>query len=149
MVILAAVGEKHNPDRVIAQAYELATAYDDELQVVHTIPEDEADSHFEELRTIPEFEDISFDVERDRARDVAERLIDISLGDEASNRVTPVGRVGNPRDEILSLASRIRPHYLVIGGRRRSPTGKAVFGSVTQSVILNAEWPIVTVITDS
>lgn len=145
MVILAAVGEGQNPERIIAQASDLATAYEVGLEVVHVIPDNEADEHFEALREIADFKDIGFDIERERARDVAREMIDIALDGYDANRVTPIGRVGNPREEILSLAQKTGPEYLVIGGRKRSPTGKAVFGSVTQSVILNAEWPVVTV----
>ena len=36
--------------------------------------------------------------------------------------------------------------YLGLGGRRRSPVGKAAFGSVTQSVLLEASIPDVTVL---
>ena len=49
---------------------------------------------------------------------------------------------GNPSDAILSLATDIDADLLVIGGRKRSPTGKALFGSVTQSVILESDRPV-------
>ncbi|NUE02088.1 universal stress protein [Halorubraceae archaeon YAN] len=52
---------------------------------------------------------------------------------------------GNPSDAILSLAADVDADLLVIGGRKRSPTGKALFGSVTQSVILESDRPITVV----
>lgn len=149
MVILAAVGEKGNPDRIIETAHELAVAFDDELQVLHVIPEKNADEHFRALRSIEEFEDISFTIEIDRAEEMAETFIDDVLGDSAREGVSPVGRIGDPADAILATADSINPRYVVIGGRKRTPAGKAIFGSVTQSVILNSDYPTVTVVAEA
>lgn len=149
MAILVAVGEKRNPGRILETAHELAVAFDDDLQVLHVIPEKEAEEHFEALRSIEQFKDISFTTEISRAEDIAETLIETALGDSVAGDVSPVGRIGAPADEILATADSIDPRYLVIGGRKRTPTGKAIFGSVTQSVILNSDWPTVTVIAEA
>ncbi|GAD53521.1 universal stress protein [Halarchaeum acidiphilum MH1-52-1] len=69
--------------------------------------------------------------------------------DEAGVEATPVGLVGDPADEIVSYASEHNASYTVVGGRRRSAVGKALFGSVTQSVLLDAEIPVVTVMHES
>ena len=45
-------------------------------------------------------------------------------------------------DAILDLVRGLRPDVLVIGARRRSPVGKAFLGSVTQSIILEADLPV-------
>lgn len=42
MVILAAVGEKHATERVIETGYSLASAYGEEVQVLHVLPEEDA-----------------------------------------------------------------------------------------------------------
>lgn len=47
--------------------------------------------------------------------------------------------LGNPAEEILAVAEDIDADNIVIGGRKRSPTGKALFGSVTQSVLLDSD----------
>ncbi|AUX08702.1 universal stress protein UspA [Halalkaliarchaeum desulfuricum] len=49
---------------------------------------------------------------------------------------------GEPSDKILEIADVIDADNIVIGGKKRSPAGKALFGSVTQSVILEAERPV-------
>jgi len=46
-------------------------------------------------------------------------------------------------DAILAHAEKEDVDSLVLGGRKRSPTGKALFGSVTQSVIMNTDRPVV------
>lgn len=53
---------------------------------------------------------------------------------------------GDPAKQILSVAEEINADHILMGGRKRSPAGKVLFGSVTQSVILSAECPV-TVIT--
>jgi nucleotide-binding universal stress UspA family protein len=49
---------------------------------------------------------------------------------------------GDPADQLLEVAQDEDANLIVVAGRKRSPTGKALFGSVTQSVILNAERPV-------
>jgi nucleotide-binding universal stress UspA family protein len=145
MVILAAVGEKRDPTEIIERAHELAVAFDEELQILHVLPEEEAEEHFDSIQSIDEFSDYSFSIEVDRAEDVAEQFIEGVLGENPEGKVSAVGRVGDPTEEIISAIESIEPRYFVLGGKRRSPTGKALFGSVTQSVILNSDRPVVTV----
>lgn len=46
-------------------------------------------------------------------------------------------------ENILRHADEYDVDSIVLGGRKRSPAGKAIFGSVTQSVILNTDRPVV------
>lgn len=149
MTILAAVGEKQRSRKLVQTAQELARAYGDELVVLHVIPQEEAEAHFEELRKIPEFRDMTLSAEADRAEQIARTIIKDSLEDYDRDRVRPEGRLGDPTEAILDLAENIDARYLVVGGRKRSPTGKALFGSVTQSVLLNAAVPTVTVMEEA
>jgi nucleotide-binding universal stress UspA family protein len=52
---------------------------------------------------------------------------------------------GDPADELLSAAEGVDADAICVSGRKRSPTGKAVFGSVTQDVILGADRPVIAV----
>lgn len=48
----------------------------------------------------------------------------------------------NVADAILGLVDTLEAEILVIGARRRSPVGKFLLGSVTQTLILQADVPV-------
>jgi len=52
------------------------------------------------------------------------------------------GRIGDPGDAVVEMAGAIGADVVVVGGRNRSPTGKAVFGSVGQQILLSAPCPV-------
>ncbi len=69
-----------------------------------------------------------------RARDVLEAAgIEVAYAEES----------GDPAERILEVAADRDVDMIAVAGRRRSPTGKALFGSVTQSVVLGADRPVV------
>lgn len=51
----------------------------------------------------------------------------------------------NVAETVLRLAAENGAELLVIGARRRSPVGKFLLGSVTQTIILHAEMPVMVV----
>ena len=65
-----------------------------------------------------------------RAREVLE---------DAGVEVTLEESSGEPADAILRLADEQDAEMIVVAGRKRTPTGKVLFGSVTQSVILGTD----------
>ena len=48
-------------------------------------------------------------------------------------------------ETILELTTKAQADLLIIGARRRSPVGKALLGSVTQTLILEADVPVLVV----
>ena len=64
------------------------------------------------------------------------------LLDEAGVEYEVTESSGDPADAIIDAADEADADLIIIGGRKRSPTGKALFGSVTQTVILNAGRPV-------
>ena len=137
MEIVAAVSGDHTADRVVTVADDLARAFDEELVVLHVLPRD----RFE--RRKKERPDYYADVAAQDAANVADDVVDATL-DDASN-VTVKGLIGEPAAEVLEWARERDTRFIVVGGRRRTPAGKALFGSTTQSILLGAETPVVTV----
>jgi len=52
------------------------------------------------------------------------------------------GRKGDHATEIVDLSEEIGADRIIVGGRKRSPSGKAVFGSVAQDIMLDAPCPV-------
>lgn len=61
--------------------------------------------------------------------------------EEADVEVTTETAEGDPAMCILDAAERHDADCICVAGRNRSPTGKAIFGSVTQDVIVGAQRP--------
>lgn len=130
MAIVAAVDDTNEDERVVSEAAALADAFTDELHVLHVRDR-------EAIEDTTENDDRSAStVAEDIAADAASAVTD---------EFTAVGRVGRPVTEIEQYVESTDARYLVLGGRKRSPIGKALFGSVTQSLLLNIEQPVVTV----
>lgn len=165
MTILAAVGGQHERDRVVEVGHDLATTYGDELVVLHVMEQEQ----FEELQhssevsgpvVVPGVDEASglayvesgqsseeYNLENaiSDAENVARECVARTLDDERGGAISFEARVGNPATEIEKVADDVDARYIVVGGRKRSPTGKAIFGSVSQSVILNSDRPVVTI----
>ncbi|APW97817.1 universal stress protein UspA [Halobiforma lacisalsi AJ5] len=63
--------------------------------------------------------------------------------EEADVETTLFEDSGDAASDILDAAEAHDVDSIVLGGRKRSPVGKALFGSVTQSVVLNTDRPVV------
>lgn len=77
----------------------------------------------------------------ERLTAVRDRLREREEDDEL--RALPFG--SDPAEHLLKVAAEVNASLVVIGIRRRSPLGKAVFGSTAQQVLLNASCPVVAV----
>lgn len=53
------------------------------------------------------------------------------------------GEIGEVTESIVRTVEETDSDLLYIGGRRRSPTGKAVFGSTVHRLMMNAPCPVV------
>jgi nucleotide-binding universal stress UspA family protein len=52
------------------------------------------------------------------------------------------GAVGDRGDAIVELAEDVGADRVIVGGRRRTPAGKAVFGSTAQKIMLSGPCPV-------
>lgn len=139
MVVIAAVDRSNQAESVVREAAELATAFDEPLHLVHVMSRSE-------------FLDREMSSARERGRPVEMDEIRRLAADHARDAATDidtqyeaVGRVGDIVDNIANHAEKHDARYIVIGGRKRSPAGKAVFGSVAQDILLNSDRPVVAV----
>lgn len=62
--------------------------------------------------------------------------------EEAGFDVRAEGYGGDPATAILNVADSHDADQIVVAGRKRSPTGKALFGSTTQDVVLGTDRPV-------
>ncbi|MCQ4333361.1 universal stress protein [Natronomonas sp. F2-12] len=137
MVIVAAVDRSESTDRIVTQGRKLAEAFTGELHVVHVLSRGE-------LRDIERasFETSGEAVEMERIKEVAREIARESAADIAPD-ATAVGLVGEAAEEVTDYASDHDAEYIVVGGRKLTPVGKAIFGSTTQSILLEADCPVV------
>jgi len=147
MTVLVAIGKQGRPGQVVETAHDLAAAHDERLDALHVVPSEDFEEHREAVADLPGAGDYSFTHEEDSAASFAEGFVSDTVGDPRVE-VAGIGRVGDPVEQTLAVVEETDPRYLVIGGRRRSPTGKAVFGDRTQSVLLGSPVPVLTVMHD-
>ncbi len=78
--------------------------------------------------------------------DVASALAETSVSElDWELALAPGDGIEDTAATILELADKAGAELLVIGARRRSPVGKALLGSVTQNLILDADIPVLVV----
>lgn len=63
--------------------------------------------------------------------------------ERAGVTVETISRHGDPPTEILQAAQEIDADMILMGGRKRSPLGSVLFGSVSQQVTLDSDIPVV------
>lgn len=124
---------KHDEDRALKQATAITDAPLEpesvEAIVVHVAREVQSDEggklDLQEYSDRPESVDLVVD-------ELEAAGIDVRLEQ----------RSGDPAAEIFRVARDGDVDQIVVGGKKRSPVGKAVFGSVVQEIILNSEYPV-------
>lgn len=147
MSVLAAIDVDQSPAGPIRVGYDLATAYDDTLLVLYVITDEEFERQREAQEDLPKEFHGGFSLEQvsERAANQADRAVRDVLGEYDHSRISVRGQVGDVAGVIVSLAERLEPSFVIVGGRRRSVAEQALFGSVSQSVLRRVERPVITV----
>ncbi len=144
---LAVVDAEESTKALVHEAGELAAAVDAELVLLHVTTDDEYEETRQTMESIPN-QSVGYSVEQARegaenfAADVGREVLeDVAVEWEA------VGALGDEQRQILDTAAERDCDHLFIAGDKRSPAGKALFGDLTQSIILNFDGPV-TVVTE-
>ncbi len=138
--LLLAIGpnDKNRVDALAATVEDVAGPADAAVTLVHVFTDEE----YEEAVSGLDFDDPTDAGPDDVAarhsavREIVDRL------QEAGLKVEVRGNVGPHGEGIVDVAGGIDADMIVVGGRKRSPTGKAVFGSTAQEVMLEAPCPV-------
>ena len=139
--ILLAVGpmDTVRAEELAETVLEIADPLDATVVIGHAFTEDE----YEEFR-----DDLGFDarVEDVDPKEVARRRPPVSdleeMISEAGVDTEIRGELGDVATKVVDMAIDVDADRMVVGGRRRSPAEKAVLGSVSQEIILQAPCPV-------
>ncbi|QLG29021.1 universal stress protein [Halorarum halophilum] len=125
---------------LIREAAEHAVGADAELVLFTTMTREEFESNAETLETIGSVENVSYDSDTAldaAANDVREFAADLLPAGVDVDVVARATDDDERADAVLDLASERDCDHVFVLGRRRSPTGKALFGDIAQRIALN------------
>lgn len=139
---LVVVDSNEKVTELVTEASELAMGVDASLTLLHVTSESDYEQDRKAMEGVVGAEDVSYDVERaaEGARQFARDLGEELLG--ADTDFEPLGAVGSTAEEVLRTARDEGCDHIFVAGRRRSPSGKAIFGDTAQRVILNFGGPV-------
>lgn len=142
MTIVVATDQSDHATAVAKEGASFAVAFDEPLHLVHVMTRSEfMDVQLESVET--DGNPVELDqIRRFAAKQAEKAAADIDVPYET------VGLVGNTADEIINYSDEQNARAIVVGPKKRSPTGKALFGSVAQSILLKADMSVVTVTQD-
>jgi len=137
--VLLAVGESETDqiEQLAETAIDIAGPAGATVALAHVFSEDAYDDARERLQFDPDSE-VTPSV-------VAERLDEAGVDHAVHARL---GDGSTDGDRFAELAAEIEADLVIVGGRGRTPAGKAVFGSTAQTIMLNAPCPVTFVRTE-
>ena len=139
--ILLAVGpgDAERTDELAEAVIEVGQPADSTVVLGHVFTQDEFEDVLDRLAFDPDAE--AADPDDVAGRHATIRDLRRPLEDAGVEYVIR-GAVGDHGKTIVDLAEEVDADRVIVGGRKRSPTGKAVFGSTAQEVLLSAPCPV-------
>lgn len=138
--VLLAVGpgDRDRAEKLARTVRDIAGPADATVVLAHVFTDDEYETALDNLRVEEPDEVTANEVARRHAtvRTIGDQL------DEADIDFEVRGSIGEHGAAIVELATDAGSDLVIVGGRKRSPTGKAVFGSTAQEVMLSAPCPV-------
>ncbi|MFB6133471.1 MAG: universal stress protein [Halanaeroarchaeum sp.] len=135
---------------LLREAAELAAGVGSELLVLWVMAEDEYEERLESRRELLANEpdrkkESAYPVTsaEEDAKRRANRLAEDTL-DDLALEWSPLGAVGREEQTVLEVAEGEGADHLFIVGKRRSPSGKAIFGDLAQRLIIQFDGPVTT-----
>jgi len=139
--ILVAVGpgDADRAEEIAEATVEIAAPSNAKVVLAHVFTDEEYDDVLDRLEFDTERAEVSPDEVAQRHATI--RTLSNSL-DAYDVEFEVRGAVGEHGETIVDLAEETDADRVLVGGRKRSPTGKAVFGSTAQKVMLSAPCPV-------
>lgn len=144
LLLAVGPGDSDRTDRLARTAVDIAGPGGTTVVLLHVFTQEEYDSATNNLGIGDTSEITVDDVAR---RHGTIRSISRVIGEKGIDHEIQ-GAIGPHADEIVRLATDTESDLVIVGGSRRSPTGKAIFGSTAQQVILAAPCPVTLVRSD-
>ena len=146
--VLVAVGPNDHDrlDRLVEETVDLARPSDATVALTHVFTDEEFEACVDALDFDRESRDVApgdVAARHSVVRKFGRRLRAAGVDYEVH------GAVGAHGEGVSLLAADLSADLVVVGGRRRSPTGKALFGSIAQEVMLSAPCPVTFVRADT
>lgn len=139
--ILLAVGpmDTVRAEELAETVLEIADPLDASVVIGHAFTAEEYEEFREDLGFDARVEDVDPDEVARRRPPVADLE---EMFSEAGVETEIRGELGEVATKVVDMAIDVDADRMVVGGRRRSPAEKAVLGSVSQEIILQAPCPV-------
>jgi len=133
-ILLAVEDDEERMVPIATHAAEIAAALDAEVVLLHVYSDEEFEQYLDRMG-----------YDSGDPDDIASRNDTVetcaSIFTDHGVRPDVVGKVGAPASEIVDYTGDNDVDHIVLGGRHRSPTGKALLGSVSQAVLRAVDVP--------